>query len=606
MKRFKFQQACLAFMMLILGVFLITGCSGSDDEPEHRLPAKKLVSIAVSPVTASIPIGVPQQFIATATYDDGTSTDVTASSTWTSGTTAVATVNSTSGIATGVTEGTAIITADFGDKSDSANLTVTTATLSSIVVTPATAPIHVSFTQPFVATGHYSDGTSLDISNVVAWTSSAPGVATVISTSGLATGVAEGTASITAALNGKSGSATLTVLSASVTISSVVVTPATASIPKGLTQTFVATVFYSDGRSLDVSKIVAWTSSATGVATVVSPGVALGVAVGTATITATLNCGTCESNKSGSAILTVTAAKLMSIKVTPATAMVAVGVNRTFVATGTYSDGTSAIITNLVAWTSGDNGIAKVVPNTGVATGVLPGDAHIIATLSGLTDYGVLTVIPLTGSTPSCTGTGPLEMGSAANFGVLAKFSLTNNGGATMVNGDVGAASQTTPPAQGPGFHNYTGTDPIYVAALNDMLYAISCASARQCDFQYSAYDFGGKTLTPGVYCVTGAMDVGSNLTLNTAGVYIFRSTGELTSASTVHVTFGPGVNSTNTWVYWVPTGAASIGATNLFIGTIMPDANAAVTLGANTTLTAGRTLSNSAVTLNTDTITIP
>ena len=32
----------------------------------------------------------------------------------------------------------------------------------------------------------------------------------------------------------------------------------------------------------------------------------------------------------------------------------------------------------------------------------------------------------------------------------------------------------------------------------------------------------------------------------------------------------------------------------------------AAVTLGANTTLTAGRTLSNSAVTLNTDTITIP
>ena len=576
-----------------------------------------MVSIKVTPATASIPIGVPKQFMATATYDDGTSADVTASAIWASGATGVATVNSTSGLANGVAEGTAIITADFGGKSDSATLTVMSAavTLSSIVVTPPTASIPIGLTQSFVATGHYSDGSSHDISASVTWTSGTPGVATVNSTSGLATGVTAGTAIITAAFGGKSGSATLTILPPAVTLTSIVVTPATASIPVGLTQTFVATAVYSNGHSYNVSNAVIWTSSATGVATVVSPGIATGLSVGTTTITATLNCGTCETNKSGSAILTVTAARLMSIVVTPKSATVAIGVKQTFIAIGTYSDGTSHIITNVdgVVWTSSLTGIATVLPS-GVATGgPSTGDANIIATLGALSDFGVLHVTDVIQPTtnPSCDGPGPVDMGAATSFGVLAKFSLTNNGNATMVNGDVGAASQTTPPAQSGSFVNYTGTAPEYTSALHavfDAGGAVACAKARACTVIYAAgaVDFGGMTLAPGVHCVTGAMMVNSNLTLITPGVYIFRSTGALTSKNTITVAFGSGLSASNTWVFWVPTGAASIGTDNAFIGTIMPDADAAVTLGANTTLIPGRTLSNSAVTLDTNVITIP
>jgi len=141
-------------------------------------------------------------------------------------------------------------------------------------------------------------------------------------------------------------------------------------------------------------------------------------------------------------------------------------------------------------------------------------------------------------------------------------------------------------------------------------LAAISCASSRPCSagvaFNFGAdHDFGGDTLAPGVYCVTGDMSVGSPLTLSTPGVYIFRSTGALTSANTISMTFGGTANATNTSVFWVPTGAASIGTNNEFLGTIMPDASAAITLGANTTL-LGRVLSNSDVTLSTNTITIP
>jgi Ice-binding-like len=135
---------------------------------------------------------------------------------------------------------------------------------------------------------------------------------------------------------------------------------------------------------------------------------------------------------------------------------------------------------------------------------------------------------------------------------------------------------------------------------------AVDCANARTCDVNYgAAKDFGGTTLSPGVHCVTGAMSVGSPLTLSTPGVYIFRSTGALTSATTITVALGGTATAANTSIFWVPTGTASIGATNTFLGSIL-DYNAAITLGANTTLNGGRTLSGAAVTLDKNTIAKP
>ncbi|MGD0020778.1 MAG: ice-binding family protein [Smithellaceae bacterium] len=206
----------------------------------------------------------------------------------------------------------------------------------------------------------------------------------------------------------------------------------------------------------------------------------------------------------------------------------------------------------------------------------------------------------------SCDGPGPVDMGAAANFGVLAGPPLTGALTCTLpftVNGDVAASTQSCTLTQGAGFHNYTGTDPEYVAASADMLTAIACAQARPCsagpDFNFtSAHNFGGATLQPGVYCVDGAMSVDSNLTFTNPGVYIFLSSGALTTSSTVTVAFGGSANATNTSVFWVPGGAAHILGTNVFLGTIMPGNDAAITLDANTTLIPGRVLSNSAVTL--------
>ncbi len=73
-----------------------------------------LVSIAVTPASPSLFAGSTQQFTATGTYADATTSDLTGSVTWNSSNTATATITSPGGLATGVAAGTSNITASLG------------------------------------------------------------------------------------------------------------------------------------------------------------------------------------------------------------------------------------------------------------------------------------------------------------------------------------------------------------------------------------------------------------------------------------------------------------------------------------------------------------
>ncbi len=87
---------------------------------------------------------------------------------------------------------------------------ITAAVLQTIAVTPANPSIAKGSTNQFIATGTYSDGTSVDLSASVIWSSDITTVATV-NVSGLATGAGVGAATIKAASGVISGSTTLTV-----------------------------------------------------------------------------------------------------------------------------------------------------------------------------------------------------------------------------------------------------------------------------------------------------------------------------------------------------------------------------------------------------------
>src|SRR5674476_128626 len=157
MNRFDSITTTLRWFLALRLVAFVAGCGGGGGSPADL---RSLVLVTVTPATTSIPISGIKQFVATATYSDGSSSVVTTSSSWISGTPSKATVNSTSGVATGVASGTSVITATFGGKTATATLTVTTTTLTSIAVTPATASIAISGTKQFVATATYSDGSS--------------------------------------------------------------------------------------------------------------------------------------------------------------------------------------------------------------------------------------------------------------------------------------------------------------------------------------------------------------------------------------------------------------------------------------------------------------
>jgi len=343
--------------------------------------APTLVSIAITPATASVIAGHSQQFTATGTYSNGTTQNLTSSATWSSSNVAFATVSA--GLATGIAQGTATIKAKSGTITGSATLTITAPLLVSISVTPAAPSVALGKTQQFAAIGTYSNGTTQNLSSTAIWSSSAPGVAKV-SSSGLATSVAQGSTTITATSGTISGSTTLTVTPAVLT--SIAVTPKTSAIAKGRSQQFTATGTYSDGTKQTLTATVTWSSSATNIATIKSGGLAAGVAQGTTTIAAA------SGSISGSTTLTVTAPVLASIAVTPSSSSIALGRTQQFAATGTYSDNSTQDLTSSATWSSSAAGIATV--SGGLASSVAKGTTTIKATSATIIGSATLTVTP--------------------------------------------------------------------------------------------------------------------------------------------------------------------------------------------------------------------
>jgi hypothetical protein len=169
--------------------------------------------------------------------------------------------------------------------------------LQSISVSPQSGTVAAGLTQQYSATAHYSDGSSNPMTSV-AWTTSDSTVAT-ISAAGLLTAVKQGSATISAASQGITGSTSVTV--GPPNLVSIAVSPQDPTVSAGLTQQFTATGTYTDGSTQALNG-ASWTSTPSTVATISNSGLATGATAGTATIQAT------SGTISGSTTLTVTAA----------------------------------------------------------------------------------------------------------------------------------------------------------------------------------------------------------------------------------------------------------------------------------------------------------
>ena len=410
--------------LLIVLVATLTGCVPNSPATPPNSAGPQLTSIAVGPPDTRVAMGLTHQFTASGLYSDGSKQDVSSTVTWSSSNAAIAAVSnaaSTPGLATTVSAGSTTITATLGNVSGSTTLTVTAATLVSIGVTPTNASIANGLTESFKATGVYTDNSTHDLTTSVSWKSSTTGVASINNAAGsmgLATALSVGSSSITATLGSVSGSTTLTVTAA--TLVSIGVTPANPSLAKGTQLQLVATGVYTDHSTHNLTTSVTWGSSATSASvsnSTGSMGLVTALSPGPTTISATLGAA------SGSTTLTVTAATLVSIGITPPSSSIAKGLTDQFTAMGTYSDNSTQNLTTQVAWSSTDPTVASVSNASGyegLGTALNPGSATVTATIGSVSGSATLTVTPATLVSIGVTPVNP----SIAN-GLTVQFTAT-------------------------------------------------------------------------------------------------------------------------------------------------------------------------------------
>jgi N-acetylneuraminic acid mutarotase len=252
---------------------------------------------------------------------------------------------------------------------------------------------------------------------------------------------------------------------------SIAITPAAPSVAKGLTQQFVAIGTFSDTSTADLTKSVTWTSGSPAVATVSATGLAQGVAIGSTTITAT------SGSVSGNETVTVTAAVLESLAITPASPRSGVGITRQLMATGTYSDATTADVTSLADWTSSTPAVATVGSHTGLTTGVSLGSANISAAIGSVTTSMSLAIVANSWSPAA----------SLLNARVAHTATLLPNG-KVLVAGGVVADGQSSFPA--------TASAEVYDPAADTWSQAANLLTARQ--FHTATLLPNGKVLVAG------------------------------------------------------------------------------------------------------------
>ncbi|HMT03354.1 MAG TPA: Ig-like domain-containing protein, partial [Burkholderiales bacterium] len=195
----------LLFILFTLS-FILFSCSegGGNNGGGGGSSNATLTSISLYSANSLIHLNTTQQVTATGIYSNGTTKNITNLVTWSSSNSSSLSVSNstnTQGIVSALTAGSNIvITASLNGVSASTSISVSSASLQSIVITNPVLIAHVGVNVQLTATGIYSDG-SQNITNYVIWGSSATSFATITTgnnSGGLVSPLAAGTTAITA------------------------------------------------------------------------------------------------------------------------------------------------------------------------------------------------------------------------------------------------------------------------------------------------------------------------------------------------------------------------------------------------------------------------
>ncbi len=581
-----------------------------------------LTSVAISPSGSSFAVGAAQQLTVTGTFSDGTTQNLNASATWASLANSVATV-STSGVVTGVSSGTAQITATVDGNTASTTVTITQATLVSLYVYPSHFNFANGTTQQFVIIGLYSDDSMHDVTGSATYVSSNPSVISV-STSGLVTAVSTGSTTITITFDGQTVT-TQTITVTPATLVSIAISPNTATFADGTTQQFTAAGTFSDGTIQNLTNQVIWSSSNPQVLTINQYGYAEGGGAGSVQISASW-----DGISSTTGTMQVTSATLSSLTISPTSATIAKNTSEQFTATGTFSDGSTQNLSNQVNWSS-SNGAVVSINAAGFATGTSAGSAQLTAAfrnLSASTNSFVVTSATLVslsfnppspsvavGSNTQVTVTGTFSDSSTQNLTNNAYYSSSNLSAVTVsssgvvtgvapgtstitvqVDGETSSFTVTVngatltsiaiTPANPPSFakgttEQFTATGTYSDSSTQNLTTVVTWTSSNTSVLTINSSGlatgtgagsatisaaYQGKTATTPSVQVTAATVASiavtpANASITTTGTQQYTATATYTDATTQNVTSTVTWSSSNTTVATITSGGLAAGA---------------------------------------------
>lgn len=383
----------MSFRHILLSclLFVAIGCSAED--PTRHNTFIPLTSIEVTGTYASMADQTLNQYRAVGDFSGAFTRDITSDVFWRIEDENIASVTNTTGkegLVTALQPGQTSITARYGDIDASAPVVVTNASLTAIAIYPQDLELQVGVTQQFEASGTFSDASEQDITELTAWQSSDTEVVT-INSDGLATTQNKGLSNISASWQGIESGTSLLVTDA--TLTAITITQEEVTIAQGTTVQFVAEGTYSDDTTLDITDIVDWQSSDTGIGVVNPDGLATGVAPGKVEISASFEVE--GGTISATALLTVSNAVIISISLSPVNSTIKDGATQQFTATGMFSDASEQEITDLATWVTRNNSVGTISnsPNSrGLFVSIDSGVTVIEATFGGVSNETLLTV----------------------------------------------------------------------------------------------------------------------------------------------------------------------------------------------------------------------
>ncbi len=378
------------------GSVVITATNGElTDTKNVTISLAILSKLSIVPSAISLAKGSTKEVTVTAFYSDQSFIDVSNQVTWLSSDNTITTVQDGTALVEGHEVGSSILTAAFSGMNATLNVNVTSATLSSLNISPKNTSIPNGLNQAFSVTGIYSDGSVQNLTHQVTWISSDNSLGSISNaenSQGIADAIAIGSVTITASLEAVSTSTTLTINNAQ--LASIEITPSQTQVANGVSVQVSALGTYSDGTQIDITQLVQWDSNKVTVAKAssITKGLFETFNSGQALISANLNSVSALSS------ITVNAATLQTININSSILILPKGSEVILTAIGVYSDNSNNDMSHQVTWTSSDDNILTVenIINTQSVVGLTKatniGGATVTASFNGVVGNIALTV----------------------------------------------------------------------------------------------------------------------------------------------------------------------------------------------------------------------